>query len=263
MMLANGLPGVMPEITTPVKDCYKQLFGLCLAMLFPIAAMACLSAPIRAEALSDSSPGEMPKAAAASRTLHFSIPSQPLVTVLDRFGEKTGIQFFYNSLLTKGLMSQGVTGNFTEAEALRMLLAGTPLIPTITGPKAITLVLKPEFAVSADVAPIHGPTLHLPTMRVEAPSLTDFQIYATTIRYSILNALQKDATLRSRHFRTVVDVWVSPTGHVRNSELQFFSGDEKVDLAITQIVDNVVIGRSPPLGLPQPVHVKVLSVGVP
>jgi hypothetical protein len=232
-------------------------------MLFPIAAMACLAAPIRAEALSDPSPGELPKAATASQTLHFSIPSQSLVTVLDRFGEKTGIQFFYNSFLTKGLMSPGVAGNFTEEEALRKLLAGTPLTPAITGPKAITLILKPEFAVSAGIAPVHGPTLHLQTMRVEAPSPIDFQIYATTIRYSILNALQKDATLRSRRFRTVVDVWVSPTGHVRNSELQFFSGDAKVDLAITQVVEHVVIGRAPPLGLPQPVHVKVLSVGVP
>jgi len=248
-----------------VKNVIGRLFKPSIAALRMITAGICLCGAATAGAPADQVQVKNPTPAAdvSYRTENFAIPSQPLVTALDRFGEKTGIHIFYNSRLTQDIFSPGVSGRLSAEEALQKLLAGTPLVPVATGANSITLVLNPELATFATLRPVEAPVLALQTMRVEAPPAMDFRLFATTVRYSLLNALQKDPGLKARSFQAIVDVWVSPSGNIQNSELQLSTGNTEVDGAITKTVLHVVIGRSPPLGLPQPVHVKVLTAGVP
>jgi hypothetical protein len=252
----------MKRIDIPAKSGIRPLFRSAWVVLFLIATAICFPKAIYAEEAYINDVPAKPAAPAteiASPTSYFTISPQPLVTALDHFGEKTGVHIFYSSRLTKGLVSLGATGFLTTNEALQMLLAGTPLSSVATGPNEITLVLNPELATSANIVPIRAPILPLHTMQVDVPSLADFRLYASTVQYSVLNALRTDPKLRGRRFRAIVDVWLSPAGNVRRLELQVPSGDADIDLAIVRNVRRIAIGRSPPVELPQPVHVKLLT----
>ncbi len=230
------------------------------AVLLPAAAALCALTPAYPAAQpANQSRVEAPASEVRISTPRFlfAIPPQPLVSALDRFGETANAHIFYNSRLTKNAMSPGATGSMSADDALRALLAGTPLAAVATGPQEFTLVLNPELAVLPSIDPVVAPVVALRTMRVEVPPANEYRLYASTVRYSVLNALQKDPTLNRRSIRVVVDVWLTPVGNIRHLELQVPTGDAKVDLSIVRTVRNVVIGLSPPLGLPQPIHVKV------
>ena len=111
-----------------IKNGMGRLFGVALLLL---TTAICLCRSANAEVPFVDAPHEkvtMSAAGAISPTQHFAISPQLLVTALDCFGETTGIHIFYNSRLTKGLISPGATGVFTAEEALRKLLAGIPLV---------------------------------------------------------------------------------------------------------------------------------------
>ena len=59
----------------------------------------------------------------------FDLPAQPLALALERYSVASGWQIIYDSNLATGLRSAGVRGNLPPSAALRMLLAGTGLVP--------------------------------------------------------------------------------------------------------------------------------------
>ena len=83
---------------------------------------------------------QTPSAADAPRPkLHFSIPPGPLAPALNRFAELTGIQLVYPSSLVQGLSSPGLSGDFTPADALQRLVAGTGLSARMLSATSATL----------------------------------------------------------------------------------------------------------------------------
>lgn len=81
---------------------------------------------------------------AAAQTMTFSIPAQPLAKAIDAFIRTTGWQVGYSSALADGLSSKPVNGAYAPLEALRLMLAGTGIGVSATGPRTATLVPPPS-----------------------------------------------------------------------------------------------------------------------
>jgi outer membrane receptor for ferric coprogen and ferric-rhodotorulic acid len=84
-----------------------------------------------------------PAAGAAQSVIHFDIPAGPLALALDRFAEVTAVQLVYPASLAKGLSSPGVAGNYSPAEALQRLVAGTGLTAQMLSSTSATLEPPP------------------------------------------------------------------------------------------------------------------------
>ena len=67
------------------------------------------------------------------------IPSQPLSDALRALSRQTGLQFFADSDLTRGMTAPAVSGRMTADQALRRLLAGSGLRYRFTSAGAVTL----------------------------------------------------------------------------------------------------------------------------
>jgi iron complex outermembrane recepter protein len=78
--------------------------------------------------------------------IDFNIPAGPLPTALTIFGDRAGLQILYPADLARGLASPGVTGSLTPEEALRRLLAGTPLTYRFANATTVTLERLPPEA---------------------------------------------------------------------------------------------------------------------
>ncbi len=61
--------------------------------------------------------------------------------------------------------------------------------------------------------------------------------------------------LRNQYSARIV-VWLTPLGGIYRSDFLESTGDASLDGAIEKVVRGVVIGQSPPSGLPQPVYVR-------
>lgn len=111
-----------------------------------------------------------PQAAApgAAQSMSFSIPAQPLANAIDAFIRVTGWQVGYSSALADGLFSKPVNGAHAPLEALRIMLAGTGIGVSATGPRTATLVAPPSRSGAAsdvllDMIQVQGedPTRHV------------------------------------------------------------------------------------------------------
>ncbi|WP_020484258.1 TonB-dependent siderophore receptor [Methylomonas sp. MK1] len=66
-------------------------------------------------------------AVAESASRAFSIPAGSLSTALNRLAESGGLQLVYDTAITEGLQSKGLSGNYTPEAALQHLLGGSGL----------------------------------------------------------------------------------------------------------------------------------------
>src|SRR3546814_11034176 len=72
--------------------------------------------------------------------------SSDLDTALAAYGAASGVQLVYDSRLTAGLATNGVSGTYTAQDALSLLLAGTGLTPRFSGPQMATIEPAPQGA---------------------------------------------------------------------------------------------------------------------
>lgn len=87
-----------------------------------------------------------PHAVHAQATVSYEIPAGRLDAALSRFGAASGVQLLYNSSVTRGVRTTGVSGNLGPQEALARLLAGTGLNYRFTGPNSATITAAPGAA---------------------------------------------------------------------------------------------------------------------
>lgn len=85
-----------------------------------------------------------PHAVHAQVSLNYAIPASPLDVALTRLGALSGIPLLYNSSVTRGMRTAGVSGNLGSHEALGQLLAGTDLSYRFSGPDSVTIAATPE-----------------------------------------------------------------------------------------------------------------------
>jgi hypothetical protein len=228
-------------------------FGLAYSLVLPTFGQIVIA--------DASDPPAVTRPSSTSRTLDFAIPPQPLVNALDAYGTETGIEILYNSHLTAGLYSPGARGKMSADTALIKLLSGTNLIPTPSHTGVTTLVLGTQAISYVANAPVHGPTLHLDTIRVATPPAGNHHYYAAAMEYAIQNALRREQMLRNSNYRIDMNVWVTPVGGVQNFEFLALSGNGKLHDAIAAVVRQVSVGQAPPYDLPQPVHIQILANG--
>jgi hypothetical protein len=202
--------------------------------------------------------------ARSNQPMEFHIPSQPLATALQAYGQSTGIQVLYESNSAIGRTSAAVEGNFTPDAALGILLAGTDLKVRYTRPDAITLALPPaQNVVSAPLSsPLIGTDLYLGTLRVRESSDSDetarLKEYSERVQMDIQYALRKNAKTRDGSYRAVLDLWIDPTHTIERTELFRSTGDPERDAAIATTLRGVTIGRPAPPNAPRPVRVSIV-----
>ena len=85
---------------------------------------------------SSSAPTQLAQGTAAR---HFEIPSGDLQAALLAFSQQAGLQLLYPAGLTAGHRTQGVQGDYTPAQALDLLLAGTGISHRFTEANSVTL----------------------------------------------------------------------------------------------------------------------------
>lgn len=68
--------------------------------------------------------------APVEKKVSFNIPADKAAQALKKFSAQSGQQLLYSNSDLAGVTTQEVKGDFTNEEALRRLLAGTPLMAT-------------------------------------------------------------------------------------------------------------------------------------
>lgn len=195
--------------------------------------------------------------------MEFHIPSQPLATALQVYGQRTGIQVLYESNSAIGRMSAAVEGSFAPEAALGMLLAGTDLRVRYTRPDAI--ILSPAYVegVSARLSsPLSGTDLSLGTLRVHGSRDGDetarLNEYSERVQMDIQDALRRNARTRDGTYRAVLDLWIDPARTIVRTDLFRSTGDRERDSAIATTLRGVTISRPAPANAPQPVRVSII-----
>ena len=189
----------------------------------------------------------------------FNIPAQPLVDALDAFGAQADLQVLYESALAQDRRSAPVIGQFTREDALRQLLAQTGLTASYADGKNVILHLASSISAATDATPAFGGSrLTLETLRVEAVSGPDFRAYDGVIALDLQKALRRNAKTRNGDYSVNAKIWIGSEGNVWRAELARSTGDKIRDDAVFHTLQNLVVSRSPPDGLPEPVTVSII-----
>lgn len=103
--------------------------------------------------------------ATASTTYPLNISAKPLAAAIADLGASSGWRILYTIQLAPDIRSQPLNGNYTVAQALAQLLAGTGITYRITGPKA-ALLIDPSQSRAGPVP--SGDGVQLDTIVVDA-----------------------------------------------------------------------------------------------
>jgi len=106
------------------------------------------------------------------RVHRFDIPAGPLDIVLAQFAKDSGvvIQYAVPKETIPGFKSGGVTGLYSQQQALRQILAGTGLDFTFAGHDAVTVGLKNSQSVEVSATSVDSVALaKLPTPLLDTP----------------------------------------------------------------------------------------------
>ncbi|MGM4922692.1 TonB-dependent hemoglobin/transferrin/lactoferrin family receptor [Tardiphaga sp. 804_B3_N1_9] len=103
--------------------------------------------------------------ATASTTYPLNISAKPLAAAIADLGASSGWRILYTIQLAPDIRSQPLNGNYTVAQALGQLLAGTGITYRITGPKA-ALLIDPSQSRAGPVP--SGDGVQLDTIVVDA-----------------------------------------------------------------------------------------------
>jgi len=181
--------------------------------------------------------------ASAHATLRFDLPAQPLDAALVAFGEVTGYSVLVSSQLAAGRVAAPVRGDYTPAEALQRLLAGTQLGARFSGSNAFTLL-----ALDAPMTPA-------PVPAEATPATAPLQGYAAILQRSLTRALCRLHPDAFGRYRLAFQLWLDERGKVRAVHVLEASGVAQRDSAVVQRLRSLLMDGAPPAGLPQPLTI--------
>jgi hypothetical protein len=184
-----------------------------------------------------------PGQVAESQTpIHFDIPVQPLARALMAYGTVTGLEVYYNAAVAQGRVSAAVTGAFTPAVALRMLLQGSGLVPRMTGPGDFTVVPAPHVAPAAATSVAWAGGAYEP--------------YFAAIQRQVARALCRTAGNGLTNDGAIFRIWLDASGVIARADVSEAGGDVAGGHALESAVQGLAVGM-PPLGMPQPVTLAI------
>jgi periplasmic protein TonB len=86
-----------------------------------------------------------------------------------------------------------------------------------------------------------------------------FAWYTSRIKDTVLEKLSSDAGIGSKKFSLSVRAWVEADGRLR-LKLETSTGDRQLDQRIESVLSSLMrLSEAPPLEMPQPVHLKIMS----
>jgi hypothetical protein len=186
---------------------------------------------------------EPSQAATASREtlVTFDVPAQPLASALDRYGDATGREVFYDTVLAAGRRSNGVQGSLTPEAALRALLEGTGLSARFLADGSFVL-LPPPGQQSA----------------VRSASSALQQQYYALIQSSLKDAFCRTNSGRPGRYRVVAVFWIDPSGNIERYQRLGSAGAPDIDRGIDDTFRRMRLAEAPPRGFEQPVLIMIV-----
>jgi TonB family protein len=182
--------------------------------------------------------------AASVSGIVLDIPTQSLASALYAYSAATAVEVIADGALVSGRQSAALKGTFTPEEALRELLAGTGLTVRRTGEDAFVLV-----PLQTTMAAVWSP---------DPPPAPDYVSYSARIQAAMKHALCRLGAIQPGGYRVAVQLWISPSGTVTDTSLLGSTGNNDRDAVLSAAMRDLVIGASPPAGLPQPITLVIL-----
>lgn len=196
----------------------------------------------------------------------FQIPEQPLVTALQAYSEESGVHVLYQSGVEVGQLSVAIGGEFTRESALKTLLGNSNLVVRYARADSVVLVNPasaksddpPEEVVLGGGADLALETLHVASPHVIAPDRAALNDYIGVIQRDVQQALRKGGKKSSGNYRVGLDLWVDPSRIIRKTEVFRSTGDRERDVAISEVLQGLVIRQDAPARTQQPVRVMIV-----
>ena len=179
-----------------------------------------------------------PTSIRADAQVDFNIPAQPLAKALLAYGTATGLNIFYNAVLSDGRQSAAVVGRHRPDQALQTLLSGTGYAAKPTGAHAF--MIAPSNEVVAPVA-------------TGAPRR--FGPYFASLQLTIDDAICRRG-YAGAGTEALLQLWLSPTGTVIKAEEIGEDGRRAVDQSQATFVRGLAFAP-PPAAMPQPVNMVI------
>jgi hypothetical protein len=188
---------------------------------------------------------EPSRAATASKEapISFDISPQPLASALDRYGDATSREVFYDAAMAAGLRSGGVQGFLTAEAALHTLLEGTGLSTRFMADGSF--VLLPALQSSRQSAGGAAP-----------PKVQ--QRYYGLIQADLRVAFCRNRVVRPGRYRVVAVFWINPSGNIQRYQRLGSTGASDIDKGIDDTLRSVNLREAPPLGFAQPVLIMIV-----
>lgn len=168
------------------------------------------------------------------KSASLSIPAQTLADALYTYSSVMGIEILVPGDLVAGRRSNAVSGTFTPTDALNALLKGTGLAPRYTQFGAFTLA---------------------PAEQSKARSQAwtpDYPDYSAALQQAVTQTLCRLDQHKSDPRRTLLRLWVAPSGAVTRVSVTGVSDDARPDARLAGLLGQLVIQPPPPVGLSQP-----------
>lgn len=178
-------------------------------------------------------------AAPPAKPVEFAIAAQPLAQALVEYSLASGLTVLVDSTLTAGRQAPAVVGRYTPGDALRKLLADSPLAIRYASERSFTLVAKPDESAAA--AARSGKRLR------DTP-------YAAVVQGALKRALCAAAAPQPGNYRALVQLWFDKAWRVTRVGWVASTGQAGLDDRLEAALRGVVIGPLPAT-LPQPLTV--------
>ncbi|MEW6435581.1 MAG: STN domain-containing protein [Pseudomonadota bacterium] len=184
--------------------------------------------------------GDRTGAADPASVIMFNLPAQPLEAALERYSIVSGWQVIYKTSLAIGRRSVDVRGKFTPRAALRMLLAGTGLVPQFKAADSVILIsAPPNDTATADES----------ADEVD-PSLEDYYALVQSVLKRTFCATPQ---IRAGSYRIALGFWIGASGMVTRTALLGSTGRNDIDESFDRAVRSISVGTAPPVGFRQPI----------
>lgn len=193
----------------------------------------------------------LPDTPARNTELWFDIPSQPLVSALEKYSAATGIVGLYRGNLAIGRISKTVSGQFTPAAALSLLLQDSNLIVEYAAPNAFVIV------PARDEAPVMKAASSIAYAALSQQDSLQ-QRYSGLLQARVNDSLCAQADTRPGDYRIALSFRIGPEGHIQQLRLLGSSGAERRDRAIAGALQGMVVGEVPPAQMAQPFTMIIL-----